>query len=280
MEEDATSSSGASQRAAWRGRAATRFVALASTLLSLAGAPALAHPPDAKAIVQRMLERTTPADEEGSMLWRIERPGEAEEQRQLRFRRKTGEEGRQLVLLRVLSPRELRRVGFLTVSGGEDEAQWVYLPDRGRASRVPPSDRAARVLGSDFAYADLKAEDLSAHVYKVLRQEDVDGAACDVIEALPAPGREARLPYPRRVLWIRQRDAFPIRTELFGEDGALWKTLRASALVEVGGYLRPDRLVMEDARTKGRTTVSVRDREVNQGIPDRVFTERELEAGR
>jgi hypothetical protein len=255
--------------------------AVVAALTATALAPLLRADDDARAMVLRMIDRTVARDEQGAMVWTIHEADGATKRRRLTYRQKTAEGGRQLILFRLLEPPELRRTAVLSISGGgKPAAQWIYLPDRRRTRRIAEGDGAERFLGSDFSYEDLKAEDAAASEYRLLRREGLDGEPCDVVEARPAADRAADAAYPRRVLWIRARDSFALRTELYGRDGALAKSLRASEIVEVGKYSRANRLEMTSATGGTRTVVQVLERKIDAGIADHVFSERELEEGR
>lgn len=255
-------------------------IALAALAAWAAVAAAARAEGDARAIVQRMNDRTLARDEQGTMSWRVLAKDGSEKRLRLVYRQKKGEKGRQLVLLRFLAPREVRRTALLSLSGGgRPDDQWVYLPDLRKVKRVAPAEGSERFLGSDFAYDDLRSLDLDAATYRLLRRENVGIDPCDVVEAVPAPDRTSESPYGKRTFWIRVKDAFPVRTQFFAKDGTLQKTLAALEIVETGAYVRADRFEMRDERGGSRTIVTVEDRRIDEGIPDRIFSERELEEG-
>lgn len=257
---------------------------IALAVLALAAVPLgapLRADDDGRAIIEKMVERQTAADEQGTMTWTIIARDGAEKRRRLVYRVKRGEAGRQLMLLRFLEPPEVRRTALLSLSGGEKpDAQWVYLPDQRSTKRVAPGHGGERFLGSDFAYEDFTAEDVAGNAYRVLGCEGIGGEACDLVEATPRPERaRGRAAYGRRILAVRVKDRFPVRTRFFAPDGTPLKTLEAQEVVEVGGFARADRLEMRDEAGASRTIVTVEGRKINAGIADRVFSERELEEG-
>jgi outer membrane lipoprotein-sorting protein len=263
-----------------------RLAPLAALAAALAAPPLLAPPRpvradgDARALVERAIEKNAGNDEQGTMTWLLVAKDGSERRLRLVFRAKRGESGRRMLLLRFLEPREIRRTALLGLSGGgKADAQWVYLPDLRKTKRVAAADGAERFLGSDFCYEDLRPDDVDANAYEAVGRERVGLDECEIVEATPRPERAVATAYAKRRIWIRKSDAVPLKTVFFAKDGTPWKTLTAQDLTTVDGFVRPGRLEMRDEKAGTKTLVTVEDRRINAGIPDRVFSERELEEG-
>lgn len=91
--------------------------------------------------------------------------------------------------------------------GGEDgnDDQWLYLPATRNAKRIAAAGKKNRFMGTDFAYEDLRPENLAAHSYRLAGSEALDGSDCWVIESVPANEQQASdTGYGKRRLWVRK----------------------------------------------------------------------------
>ena len=195
----------------------------------------------------------------------------------------TGADGLSKTLLRFLAPRDIENTGLLTWerAGGDDD-QWLYLPSLGKVKRIAASGKKNRFMGSEFAYEDLRPENLSAHRYTLTGSETLDGHDCFVIEAVPAtPQQAADSGYSKRRLWVRKDITLTVKQEYFDKKGRLEKVGIPRQLVNVRGSMwRPNEAEMRDAQTGNRTVVTVESRRLDQGLKESFFTEAELVRGR
>ena len=91
-------------------------------------------------------------------------------------------------------------------------------------------------MGTDLAYEDLRPEDLDAHTYNVLREEDLGGQKCWVIEAVPSTDKEKlESGYGKRVFWVRKDMYLTVQTEFYNRSDKLIKRATFSDLANVGG---------------------------------------------
>ena len=188
-------------------------------------------------------------------------------------------DGGDLGLLRFLSPDELRGAGLLTHehTGGEDE-QWLYLPATRRIRRIAGADRRNRFMGTEFLFEDLQGFHPEDHVYRLIRQETVDGERCHVIEERPRDDRSAgRTAYSREMVWIGVRTRALRRAEMFDTPGHHLKTLTASGIEEVGpGIFLPRTIRVENLENGRTTTLETLERELPARLEDTAFTRRNL----
>jgi hypothetical protein len=185
-------------------------------------------------------------------------------------------------LMRFLSPRDIEDTGLLTWEGARgDDDQWLYLPAAGRAKRIPSSGKKNRFMGTDFAFEDLRPENLSVHSYTLVGSETIDGQDVFVVEATPASSREAAdSGYSRRRFWIRKDIYFTVRREFYDKRQRLLKVETSRKLVNVKDtYWRANEIEMHDVQRGTRTVVSNQSRGLDKGLKDAFFTEAELTRG-
>lgn len=183
-------------------------------------------------------------------------------------------------LLKFLAPSNIRNTGLLTWEQPEDkeDQQWLYLPASKRVNQISGSNKKNLFMQSDLAYEDLRPENLDAHTYELLREEDVDGEGCWVIEALPATEKErGDSGYSKRIFWIRKDLYLTVRIDFFDRGAKLAKRGTYSQLEQVDGDLwRSNEITMERLSTGSTTVWSFTQRHVNEDIDENLFTQQGL----
>jgi outer membrane lipoprotein-sorting protein len=178
------------------------------------------------------------------------------------------QKGRDMRLVRFLSPADQRGIAFLSLP---DNVQYVYLPAFGKVRRVSSSVKNSSFAGTDFTYEDLEAVRWSEKWEAKISRHEQEST---VLELTPRPGKSTD--YSRLVVWVRDDNSYPVRIEHFDRSGRLSKVLVREGLRQVQGYWVSMSTTMEDVRTKHRTEMIVSDIKLDTGIGDDRFTERYL----
>lgn len=192
-------------------------------------------------------------------------------------------DGKEKILVFLLSPAELRGTGFLQHSHpGRADEQWLYLPQTKRIRQITARVKDESFAGTDFSYRDLELlseiarwtdEEASA---RIDGEETIGGFPAHVIAYRPRDPATAG--YPGLRTWLRKHDLSTLKVEFHLEDGAP-KVLDIGDIRSVGGIPTPHRLVMRNPRSGGRTVVEVTAASYDQGLADDLFTQRSLEGG-
>ena len=84
-------------------------------------------------------------------------------------------------------PRDVRGSAFLSHSHptAEDD-QWLFLPAIKRTRRIASRNKSGPFMASEFAYEDMASFELEKYQFRYLRDEEVNGVMCYVIERIPA----------------------------------------------------------------------------------------------
>lgn len=188
-------------------------------------------------------------------------------------------EGQRTVIV-FLKPASIAGTRFLTVGNqGRGDDRWIFLPSLGKVRRVAASEGSGSFMGTDLSYDDISSADrdssLDDHV--LLREEELNGSACWVIESKP---RSADYQYSRMVSWIEKSTKISRKIELYDRKGALLKVLEIGMAEEVQGRMTPKTTKMSNVQTKTSTTIQVELIKYDDKIPEGVFTTRFLETGR
>lgn len=208
-------------------------------------------------------------------------------ERQLTINMKSGKEYEDRSLFR-FTKGDIRGTGFLTHQHGRrEDDQWIYLPATKKAKRLAASERKESFVGSDFAYEDLRSENLLAHSYKYLGSRNVKAIKmkCYLIEARPKTKDEIRgTGYSKRIIWM-STDYLVRRIDYYSKDGEdkgiVKKQFFNDFETKKGwkGFQRAKKVIMIDVKNKTRTTFESGPRKINSGVKDDTFTERELKRG-
>jgi hypothetical protein len=259
---------------------AVLFLPLVVGLLALDPGPAWAQSGLEIMKKQRDLHRAKD-EEETQQMKLINKAGASKDRRVVRYTL-TAPEDLSKILIRFMAPRDVENTGLLTweAKDGNDD-QWLYLPATKKAKRVASSGKKNRFMGTDFAFEDLRPENLALHRYTLVGAETVDGQECHVIEAVAATERQAAdSGYSKRKLWIRKDNYYTVKREYYDKKGVLEKVQTDRKLTNVKGTLwRANEVEMHDVQAGTRTVVAVENRALDKGLKESFFTEAELTRG-
>ncbi|HEX6069916.1 MAG TPA: outer membrane lipoprotein-sorting protein [Longimicrobiaceae bacterium] len=211
----------------------------------------------------------------------INKRGQGRE-RQISWVRRS-ESGRESALIRFAAPADVRGTALLSVeaAGGETD-QWLYLPALQRSRRISASNQSDSFVGSDFAFEDLRPEELDDFSYRLLREEAVDGAAVYVVEAVPATAdRKQESGYARREIRVRKDNFVVVRVNFYDRRGELLKEFRASDVRPVEGSKswRAHTMEMRNVKTGHATVLTFGEFVIDSGVSGETFSLRRLERG-
>lgn len=147
-----------------------------------------------------------------------------------------------------------------------DRDLWVFMPNLSQPIRLPLSQRlTGQVANGDLARANFSGD----YVAKVLRQESIEGEPYHVLQL---DASDNWVTYRRVLYWVSATNNRPFRAEFYALSGRLLKTALYQEFQNLGGEVRPTRLVIDDALRRGHRSVleyrNLRERD----LPDRIFT--------
>jgi hypothetical protein len=193
---------------------------------------------------------------------------------------KKGPNGNRTVIV-FHEPASVRGVRFLTMenpSGTDD--RWIYLPSLGgEPRRIAASDGSKSFQGTDFSNDDISSANRNADMdtHTLLREEDLNGAACYVIQSVP---KDSSFQYSKMVQWINKDNKITMKVELYNKSGVLIKVLEILKTQDVQGRLTIMSTKISTLAERTSTTLNVERIEYNNPIPESVFTREFLRTGR
>ena len=136
-------------------------------------------------------------------------------------------DGTEKRIIKFSAPAEVKGTGILIFDHPEEEDDmWIYLPALRKTRRIVSSEKSKSFMGSEFSNADMTAPALEDFNYRILKEDMLDGEPCYQIESVPKTEELAReYGYSRSVSWIGKNNYLALKTDYYGKDGTLFKTI-------------------------------------------------------
>ena len=188
-----------------------------------------------------------------------------------------GSSGESKSILRFTAPDEVKGLALLIVNHPERASdQWMWTPAIERERRIALQDRSTRFFGTDFSFEDLEERDVKQFDYKMLGEENVDGARCWKIESKPKESKSSQ--YSLQLLWIREDYYVTARIENYSNT-QLVRRVHYSDLAKVDGVWTPRTVEAFDAGRNSRTVLKIEKLQYNAPMKDEDFTVEALRRG-
>lgn len=149
-------------------------------------------------------------------------------------------------------PRDIRGSAFLSHSHptAEDD-QWLYLPSLKRTRRIASRNKSGPFMASEFAYEDMTSFELEKFSFNYLRDENLNGELCFVVEQKPTDNFSG---YSTTHVWIDQQHYRLQKVDYYDRKGSLLKTLTLHDYQQyLDKFWRPNRMTMLNHQT-GKST--------------------------
>ncbi|MDR2479107.1 MAG: outer membrane lipoprotein-sorting protein [Treponema sp.] len=177
-------------------------------------------------------------------------------------------------------PESVAGTRFLTMenSGAADD-RLIYLPALGKVRRIAAAEGSGSFMGTDFSYDDISSASrgISMDTHTLLREEDLNGSACYVIQSAP---KDSAYQYSKMIQWIDKGTKAVIKIELYDKKSALVKVAEMSGMKDIQGRQTATVTKMTTVAAGTSTTITMDIVKYDDPIPESVFTAAYLETGR
>jgi outer membrane lipoprotein-sorting protein len=193
---------------------------------------------------------------------------------------KNGANGYARAVIVFQSPATVKGTRFLTVDNDSGKSdQWIFLPALGKIRRIASSESGGSFMGTDFSYDDMSLMDRNPELdtHGILREEDLEGRACYVIESVP---KDNSFQYSTSISWVDRSTYRIYRREMYDRRGNLAKVMEISGYREVQGRDTPTVTKVSTPAAGTSTTIYLDIIKYDDPIPEGVFTTAFLETGR
>ncbi|MCW9013944.1 MAG: outer membrane lipoprotein-sorting protein [Gammaproteobacteria bacterium] len=177
------------------------------------------------------------------------------------------------------TPKDIKGTASLTYSHAlKPDEQWLYLPALKRVKRISSKNKSGPFMGSEFAYEDISSQEIEKYTYKYLRDENLNGIDCFVIERYPAYRHSG---YTRQLAWINKQEYRPEKIMFYDRKNSLLKTLNYSGYKQyLDKYWRAEKMHMVNHQTGKSTLLTWHEYQFQTGLTDSDFNRNSLKRAR
>ena len=172
-------------------------------------------------------------------------------------------------------PRDVKGTAFLTYShANKPDEQWLYLPALKRVKRISSKNKSGPFMGSEFAYEDISSQEIAKYTYKHIRDENLNGINCFVIERYPTYKNSG---YTRQVAWINKKEYRPEKIVFYDRKNSLLKTLTYQDYHQyLNKFWRADTMKMVNHQTGKSTNLIWKDYKFKTSLTEKNFSRNSL----
>lgn len=183
--------------------------------------------------------------------------------------------GNQKYFIYFFRPADVERTTFMIWKYPEkDDDRWLFIPAINLVRRIAANDKRSSFVGSDFTYEDVSGRDVESDTHSLVREEQVNGRDCFILESLPREEAE----YAKKVSWIDKQNFLPLKEEYYDIQKDLYKVYASDEVKEIDGFPTVVRRTMRNVKTGHRTEVVFDTVQYGVGIGDSLFSERYLKS--
>jgi len=172
-------------------------------------------------------------------------------------------------------------VSLLIEHSDKDDDIWIYLPSVKKVRRLISSNKKDSFVGTDFSYGDVIGHKVKEWNHTLVKEEDIDGKPCYVIESTPKDATvKTNTGYSKRVGWIQKDNFVTVKAIAYDEAGELLKEAKYSHWKEVDTVKHKWQagiLEAKNLQTGHSTVITIDQFKVNNGVKDDFFTTRYME---
>lgn len=184
-----------------------------------------------------------------------------------------------------LSPQDVKDTGFLSYDYDKttDDDQWLYLPALHKVKRIASDDKTSSFMGSDFSYADMTDKEVDDYNHKFIKDVDVNGKSCHIIESTPKTKKILDdFGYKKSISFVDKETMVVIRAVHWLKEANRVKFYDVKKLEIIDGIATPVEIHMtlkKGGALAHKTILYYKNIKYNQGLDKSVFTTRQLEKG-
>jgi len=172
------------------------------------------------------------------------------------------------------SPPDLKNVGFLVHARTfSDRELWAYFPEYKRVRRIANNSQDDSFFGSDLSYDDFTGPpNLDDFKFSILKEEDVDGKPCYVVEVMPKTRRK----YTKYIAWVAKDLWIQLKIDYY-QDKDIYRSGAFKDVRIIDQIPTPFHSEMDNKKTGHRTELTIDKVQYNTRFSDDLFTQRSLE---
>ncbi len=185
-----------------------------------------------------------------------------------------GSHGSSKAVLRFTAPAEVKGVALLVLNHPNSSSdQWMWTPAINRERRIALQDRSTRFFGTDFSFEDLEERDIQQFDYRLIGDDEIDGAPCWKLQSTPKQSKVSQ--YTHSYLWIRKDNYAFAQIENYDKD-QLVRRAHYTDIRNDQGIWTAHQIDMHDLRRNSHTILKIEKLQYNIPMKDDAFTREAL----
>jgi outer membrane lipoprotein-sorting protein len=168
-------------------------------------------------------------------------------------------------------PADVRDTVFMVKKhvGGNDD-RWLYLPGLDLVKRIAAGDKRTSFVGSHFLYEDVSGRSLAEDEHTLTETTETHYVVRNV------PKDPQSVEFSEYTVWIDKSNMMPVRTEYKDASGEIYRRIEALAIEVIDGHPTATKMQASDLKRNAHTITETRHIKYDNGIPEKIFTERSL----
>ncbi len=179
-------------------------------------------------------------------------------------------------LLVTTFPPSERGEGFLLWEHQNPDASefWMYFPSLRQTRKIQRLSMENGLRESDLLFEDMSRMKLEAGEYRVGKEARFQGENCWLIQA----DFPKSFPYGQKKFWVSKKRGVPLKIEYYDFEQQPVKT-QVIRWEEQKGFHVWKETIIQNFETRRSTTIQLKNVKINTGLPERIFSKRNLERG-
>ncbi|HEX9759190.1 MAG TPA: outer membrane lipoprotein-sorting protein [Nitrospiria bacterium] len=156
----------------------------------------------------------------------------------------------------------------------DDSEFWMYFPSLRQTRKIQRLSPEDGLRESDLLFEDMTRMQFDQTQFIIMKEGTLKGELCFIIQTTfshPSP-------YGKKVFWISKKRGLILKIDYFSSSNQLLKSqnIQWQKIKEVPVW-KGSRI--KNQQTKRTTTIELKNIKINSGLPERIFTQRNLERG-
>ncbi len=255
-----------------------KISAMFFSMLLIANVTSFAQEITGLQIIQNVYNRPTGDDMKSELKMTLVNSSGGERVREItQFSRDFGKVEKKIMFF--TKPADVKNTSFMNWSydeEGKDDDQWIYLPALKKTKRISSDSKSDYFMGSDFTYDDLGDRHPTQDTHTILREEELNGEACYVVQSTP---KDEDYMYSKTITWIIKDKWIGLKKDFYDEDEDLLKTLTVEKYEDIKGFLIINHTEMKNVQKDHKTVMELKNIKIDTGISNSKFSERMMTRG-
>lgn len=220
-------------------------------------------------LVLQMEELPKPTDLKSNITLEIKK----KKTKSLSFRSIVKDNGKKQIMWFTV-PATDKGIAFLKIdNNNKSEDMRMWLPAFKKIRRISSKKKGDSFMGSDLSYEDLYTRKKEEYSFKIIGEQKWVNENCYVLESIP--NLKLKSDYGKHISWISKTNLIPLKEESYDKKDLLFKE-KLFQYKKMDEFWIVEKISVKNVQKKQSTEVSIENIEINTGVKDDLFHEKNL----